>query len=281
MKDRRRCRGFSLLELLVAISIIAVLAGLVLAAVSKAKEKARLTQCLNNLKQLSLTWIIYSGDNDDRLVPNGDGKSVKSWVAGSFIDRPWDATNPSLLTEPSRSLFAPYLKTVQIYKCPADRTPGTSATRTKPRVRSYAMNGYVGWVGPQWLFPAKKPHIIVPDFAQNVVFTKASEINQPSPANLLVFQEVNPDSICRPCFGTYMDRGPLTRFLHIPASYHNKAGVDTFAASHVEAHRWLDPRTINPGKIEYHIHNTLSPGNQDIVWIKEHTTRPKQLERSN
>jgi len=78
-----------------------------------------------------------------------------------------------------------------------------------------------------------------------------------------------------------MDRGPLTRFLHIPASYHNKAGVDTFADGHVEAHRWLDPRTIHPGKIEYHIHNTFSPGNQDIVWIKEHTTRPKQLERSN
>src|SRR5438876_10609098 len=259
MRIRLHGGGFTLVELLSVIAITALLVGLLFPVLAKAKAKTDQSACLNNLKQLSVIWVMYAGDNDERLVANGDGRSVKSWVAGSFIDRPPDATDPYLLQDPGRSLFAPYLKTVQIYKCPADRTPGTSATRTKPRVRSYAMNGYVGWVGPQWLFPTKKPHIIVPDVAQNVVFTKASEINQPSPANLSVFQEVNPDSICRPCFGTYMDRGPLTRFLHIPASYHNKAGVDTFADGHVEAHRWLDPRTISPGKIPYHVHNTLSP----------------------
>jgi prepilin-type N-terminal cleavage/methylation domain-containing protein len=262
----RMTRGFTLIELLVVIAIIAILASLLLPALSQAKSQAQRIRCVNNLRQLAQIWTLYATDNEDRLVTNGDGESVSSWVIGSFRARPVDATNTMLLSDSRRSLFTSYLKSTAIYKCPADRTLGTAGTPKAPRVRSYGMNSYVGWEGA--------PFKSAPNTVRYQVFKRLAGLYSPSPADLLVFVEVHPDSICRPCFGVYMDASPALRFLHIPASYHSKSGVNSFADGHVEAHRWRDARTTNPGRVDYHDHNTLSPGNGDIVWLQERTTRP-------
>src|SRR5262245_17758019 len=84
----KRAQGFTLIELLVVIAIIAILAGILLPSLSSAKAKARQIQCVNNEKQLALTWTLYADDNNEQLVPNGYGipetlGTTKLWVLGA------------------------------------------------------------------------------------------------------------------------------------------------------------------------------------------------------
>jgi len=254
----------------VVIAILGLLAGLLLPALTRAKMAAKRIECLSNQRQLVSVWMMYASDNSDWLVPNGGfsagpPKSAtgrfalpRLWVQGAFVI-PSANTNRQALLDPQFAAFADYLQNIRVYVCPADSPSVEVRGELHPRVRSYALNAYLGWVG-MWDSRLSEQH---------KVFWKQSQMTTPSPAGTFLFQDVQSDSICFPYFGVRMQD---ESFFNFPSSAHNQRGVISFADGRVECHRWTDSRTIQAYSPEYHVHDDPSSGNPDLAWLRERTS---------
>ncbi len=264
--------GFTLIQLLVDIANIAILAGMLLPALAKAKAKRQGVHCLNSLKQLQLAHLMYPMDHDDRLTGPGYLNPVEShaWVNGwlDYSAGNRDNTNQLDLIDPKKAKFAPYISTAAVYKCPADFSYVTIGGKRHPRVRSMGMSQAVGgpggWLPPSGYDESQKRY---------KVFYKTSDFGVAGAANVYVLLDEHPDGINAGGFANQMIESPgAARIIDYPASYHNGAAGMSYADGHAEIRKWIDPRTIQKVRFQSMSLNVASANNKDMIWLAERTS---------
>ena len=284
--DKRRAAAFTLIELLVVIAIIAILAALLLPALARAKQQAQGVQCISNLKQLTLGWIMYTGDNKGNLPGNGDEGDQPTLTTLEKVDPQWCPGQMQSNTgnQPTNVLYVqggqiyPYVNNVAVYRCPADHSTYDGAIahpiggKGAPRVRSMSMNAWIG------AFPSAISSLFGSEATFYRVYHKDGDMAVPGPANLWVLMDENPYSI-NDGFLWEQPSGngtpPVgTEWTDYPATYHNFACGISFGDGHAQIRKWTDKTLLNvkteqPGSLPAPAPRT------DLLWLLFRTTAHK------
>jgi prepilin-type N-terminal cleavage/methylation domain-containing protein/prepilin-type processing-associated H-X9-DG protein len=273
--------GFTLIELMVVVTVIAILAALLLPALARAKGKGQAILCLSNLRQLGLALHVYAGDHDDALPYNMGADGIQKTVAArqylNWVNNvmSWELdpenTNEVLLTVGG---IGPYFSgTSSIFKCPSDIVLSKVQKQAgwKERVRSVSMNAMLGFAGE---FLAGSVNTNNPTYRQ---FFRMAEI--PEPSRIFAFVEEHPDSIND---GYFINKFYYYEWLDLPASYHHGGANFAFADGHTEYHQWRLGTSKPPALPDAaQLPIELPAGERgDFYWVLSRTSVAQPMESS-
>jgi len=261
---RQKAAGFTLIELLVVIAIIAILAAMLLPALSKAKAKAKGIMCMSNGRQLSLAWRLYADDNNGGLVASLATGGRPVWMSGQLDFNNANPSNWDITQDMVKSPLWSYVaKNQAIFKCPSDPTFVTVAAVVKPRIRSVSMSQVFDrgeWLtAGNWRIYAKMDAIVRSE--QTFVFVDEAP------------NSINDAAFANQCDGSQGVAG-TPAFIDHPAIFHNFATGFAFADGHSEIHKWFGSEIRNFTTSTGAGQHTVSASGDiaDFNWLAMNTT---------
>jgi prepilin-type processing-associated H-X9-DG protein len=272
-----RADGFTQTDLLAIMITAGMLGALLLPALAATKPDSQAFRCLENQRQLVRAWQMYAQDNNGKLAPNGNEATQASssphdpvyqgadlqWCPGR-VDPSAPAGWPTNAAFLQAGCIYPYVKTVTVYRCPADHSTALVYGTQLPRCRSISMNG---WMNPIEIWDTS---------ANGRVFRKEGDLGLMGPANIWLLMDENPYSINDAMMAEFPPAGPTAaanlNWVDYPATYHNGGSGMSFCDGHAEIRKWTDPVVLNM-RIEGPVSLPATAGNGDLAWLQAHATR--------